>query len=373
MVCTRAVNISEDAESFTFMSKFINFLIWIKFFPIQKDQNNQKAIFKLFSPATLVFIIIYLGVPSCFVMLNKFLLTEISQAFLIMNGNLNIIDTISIYGCNVISLTTFYLCPLFFVKGIPSAPSLTLARDLMWPKNGCMFVTSFILDCLGYFVSYNSMVFDAIEGKNIKQTTVTLSSIMPMSYLFPSVCFWLIPSLSVSAWMEKIILLCNKKSSSKINHAKFCIGLFSDINSGFGFFFLYVFAVTQFLSIFAFFVVISWPLSADGFILSRLVYSFGVLCLCAGTILNIITLTWKLDSAYQALKNMTMPLQEYLVTIQGDENLRQEIKNIINDIRYTGPFSGKGLFSITRSTLTGMFSIAVTYIIILVQFKMSVA
>ena len=150
------------------------------------------------------------------------------------------------------------------------------------------------------------------------------------------------------------------------------LSLYLDIDSGFGSFFLYVFDVTQCMSILSLFVVISWPMSPEGFILSRVFYSSGVLCTSIGLILNIVTLTFKLDAGYQAMRSMAKPLQEYLVAVPGDDSLRQEIKNMINDIRDSGPFSGKGLFSITRDILPGMLSIAITYIIILVQFKMSV-
>ena len=113
-------------------------------------------------------------------------------------------------------------------------------------------------------------------------------------------------------------------------------------------------------------------MSPDGFILTRLVYSVGVFLASMGLIVNIGTITWKLDGGYQAMRSMTRPLQEFLVTVQEDDYLRQEITNMMSDIRHTGPFSGMGLFSITRETLTGMLSIGVTYIIILVQFKMTV-
>ena len=199
-------------------------------------------------------------------------------------------------------------------------------------------------------------------------------TILPFSFMFILTCLWMAPSLIFSAWMDKFILLCNKKSSLNMKifeHTKFCLSLYLDIGSGFGFFFLHVFVVTQCKSIVSLFIVISWPMSPEGFILSRVFYSSGVLCMSIGLILHIVTLTFKLDAGYQAMRSMAKPLQEYLVAVPGEDSLNQEIKNLINDIRDTGPFSGMGLFSITRDTLTGMLSIAITYIIILVQFKMS--
>ena len=44
---------------------------------------------------------------------------------------------------------------------------------------------------------------------------------------------------------------------------------------------------------------------------------------------------------------------------------------LVQDLESRGPLTGLGLFSIERSTLTAMLSVSLTYIIILIQFKMS--
>ena len=45
--------------------------------------------------------------------------------------------------------------------------------------------------------------------------------------------------------------------------------------------------------------------------------------------------------------------------------------SLFKELERQGPLSGLGFFTIERSTITGMLSTAVTYIIILVQFRMS--
>ena len=49
----------------------------------------------------------------------------------------------------------------------------------------------------------------------------------------------------------------------------------------------------------------------------------------------------------------------------------QKNRNVIEDLEKTRPLNGKGFFEITRSKLTGMGSVGITYIIIFVQFKLS--
>ena len=45
--------------------------------------------------------------------------------------------------------------------------------------------------------------------------------------------------------------------------------------------------------------------------------------------------------------------------------------SLFKELERQGPLSGLGFFTIERSTITGMLSTAVTYIIILMQFRMS--
>ena len=90
-----------------------------------------------------------------------------------------------------------------------------------------------------------------------------------------------------------------------------------------------------------------------------------------GYIVYISALTFVLDDCHKCLEMMLQPLQVLLVT-EEERSERQKIENVINELKAAAPLNGKGLFHITRGTLTGMASVGITYIIILVQFKMSV-
>ena len=46
---------------------------------------------------------------------------------------------------------------------------------------------------------------------------------------------------------------------------------------------------------------------------------------------------------------------------------------LLREVERLKPVSGYGLFSVERSTLTSMVSVAITYLIILIQFKMAVS
>ena len=96
--------------------------------------------------------------------------------------------------------------------------------------------------------------------------------------------------------------------------------------------------------------------------------SFGTLVVSAGLILNIAALSFILETGYNSLRELAKPLQEKLL-IEGSE--RKIIKNVIKEIEEIKPLTGNGFFEITRGSLTGMVSVGITYIIILVQFKIS--
>ena len=55
----------------------------------------------------------------------------------------------------------------------------------------------------------------------------------------------------------------------------------------------------------------------------------------------------------------------------SEEVVNKDVLDILDIIDSAEPLSGCGMFEIKRSTLTSMISISITYLIVLVQFKMS--
>ena len=49
---------------------------------------------------------------------------------------------------------------------------------------------------------------------------------------------------------------------------------------------------------------------------------------------------------------------------------RRVAKDLLHELETIGPFTGLGFFNIERRTITSMVSVAITYLFILVQFKM---
>ena len=79
---------------------------------------------------------------------------------------------------------------------------------------------------------------------------------------------------------------------------------------------------------------------------------------------------FKVDSIYRSFKNIKKFLEEF----EDQWKHKQEIKRvqkILEAIDAAEPLSGCGMFKITRGMLTSMISTSITYLIILVQFKIS--
>ena len=74
---------------------------------------------------------------------------------------------------------------------------------------------------------------------------------------------------------------------------------------------------------------------------------------------------FEMDSLYRSFKRIRLLRPSTWEERQADI---EEVMDIIDDAE---PISGCGMFSITRSTLTSMLSTSVTYLIILIQFKLA--
>ena len=78
-------------------------------------------------------------------------------------------------------------------------------------------------------------------------------------------------------------------------------------------------------------------------------------------------LNFEIDSLHRSLKNIRFLRLRRSDTTQDEEDV-QEVMDLIGEAQ---PISGCGMFQITRSTLTSMVSTSLTYLIILIQFKLS--
>ena len=83
-----------------------------------------------------------------------------------------------------------------------------------------------------------------------------------------------------------------------------------------------------------------------------------------------------IEDGHSSVKNLTVAIENEIDQIELDpssSNHRYILRlgRLIRDIDRVKPFQPLGLFSVDRSIMTSMISVAVTYIIVLLQFRLS--
>ena len=351
------------------VSRIVQILIKARFLPLELNHDEQKISFRFWSFNTLTFFLVYWGILLGVYLLGQVASQNINHVIEDYFESSNIIDSISLMLFGTLLTMIFPFCPLFVANGAPSASSLALATDLKWPRHGGKYLLSFLLSCTGSMLINISFFSHMLDGVNVSSQVSAVIYVTPLLQHLLASLYWLIPTLLLSTWVEKFIFLCKSEASEeKIKHARKCIEFYTAIESGFGTFFCFVYGVTQVLLIFAFFVAISRALGGNEPLTVKVVASLGTLLVCSGLMLNIAALTFVLEEAYKCVTSLVKPLQDQLLISVSE---RRRLKKVIREIENLGPLTGNGYFSITRGVLTSMVSIGITYIIILVQFKMS--
>ena len=78
-----------------------------------------------------------------------------------------------------------------------------------------------------------------------------------------------------------------------------------------------------------------------------------------------------MEDAKLAVKDLVAPLECQREGLGNGDSLCGVLDHVIRDIDRLGAMRPLGLFSVDRSILTSMLSVSVTYLIILIQFRMS--
>ena len=94
----------------------------------------------------------------------------------------------------------------------------------------------------------------------------------------------------------------------------------------------------------------------------------GSVLFSGGYLIQLKLLIFRVDFTYRSFKR----IKHVIKKVKFDDNYSAErAEDIIDTIEDAEPLSGCGMFQTTRSTLTSMIATSITYLIVLVQFKMS--
>ena len=353
------------------MSKIFEFCIKLRFLPMTKNSKNLKYHFNICSINTFGFMMIFMGLYIYISIACYIISPSLTSNMMLSLDRLNTIDAVatSMFGYLTMLMLIF---PPLLTKSLVSVPTLISRRDLQWPKEGMKHLISFLLVTVGLIVaniSNFSQIFKWMDAPEDSQ--IILYILIAVQSLIPPLYFC-VTSLFTSCLLDvfcKLTLL--KTPQDEAEHAKRSLKLFNEIDKGFGSFFIHTFVLSQIFIIFSLFIALTGAVEPYMPPLAQCGISFGQLMISLGMLLNITALTLSIDDANEALKGLTERLQDVLLINRANYE-RQEVLNTIKKLENSGPLSGKRFFSITRGTITGMLSISITYLIIIVQFKISV-
>ena len=125
-----------NKPSLTWMSWLSRMVILIS--PTSVDQEWTVVKFKFFSRATLFHSLFLFGPMLLAIFastINGNHLQILSKSWVFTYETYNTVDFVSVFMVSLI-LPFSFISPFFIAIGIPSIPSLALAQDLTWPKNG---------------------------------------------------------------------------------------------------------------------------------------------------------------------------------------------------------------------------------------------
>ena len=208
------------------LSLLVKFLLKVRFIPIRINNNEPKVAFKLCSTVTLTFIAIYWGSIFLLVGVNQLIVHQIWDYIMEYMNKKNMIDMVSIMIYNFL-FNTLYICPLFLGHAFPSVATIALDKDLKWPRHGTKHILSVVLCAVGSGAANASVFHEIFEGENVPGQSFIPFCIIPIIQVIVMKIYWVVPLLLVSAWMEKLINLCNcKGKENDIMHATRCLRLY---------------------------------------------------------------------------------------------------------------------------------------------------
>jgi hypothetical protein len=293
-------------KELTMMSKLVKLLIKILFILIKKGSGLT---FKLCSFVTLSFIAIYWGVPLGVAGVSNCLAFQVLDLFLEYIKKENIVDITS-----MLVLGQFFylllLCPLFLGHAFPSVTSITLAKDLKWPRHGAKHVLSIFLFVIGLGISNVPMFKHIFWDRSVATTIWAPLYLLQITSQIILYLYWFVPMLLVSTWMEKFISLCQYEAVGKeISHAKSCVKTYAKIEKVFGTLFVFYFGMSQLLIIFSLFLAISQAVGSNRSGWERMVQSFSLLLITSNSSINIYGFACILDDVHQTFKGISNGLQ----------------------------------------------------------------
>ena len=170
-------------------------------------------------------------------------------------------------------------------------------------------------------------------------------------------------NLLTNSWINFVKELTEKQPPQTLLKpwSRRCINLYRNIEEHLQIHHLIFCTALQISWIMQLFLAITFPLNLEK--VPAIFMATGFSMFSISNFAFIVLLLFTADNLYVNMKNLKRTLR--------NQNNDVEFKDILEDLEHIEPLTGLGLFQIRKHNLTSMVSIAVTYLIILVQFRLT--
>jgi hypothetical protein len=383
------LEIEVEAEQPSNMSKFIEILVKLNYLPLKKEKDGKYR-FQFWSIETLISFLLYVG---CFIVLyflfTWFFWISIPSPELVIN-TFGMTDSLTQFGFGILNFLLFPFIPLILGKAASQVPEISMDKHLPWPSIGWKVILCEAFTCLGYFLNmapnYIHFGREAFKQNNISIYLSVMFAVIITTYII--FCF-LLSQILIFSWLDFFGNLVD--SCSVLDHARRCLDLYQKLDKALGTYFFFIFAAQQFAWIFSLYLSLSGLLNHDQELVNQVHGSLTLLAIkSGGMFLLSLCCLWHLFHMVSAVENLRnryyffvkiysslfvlrfSVLSKRLEEQVGNELTAREfymLKQTVKRLENLNPFSANGFFSISRDTLRSMCSAAVTYLIILIQFR----
>ena len=359
-----------ESDQRSWMAVYTKTLVNFLAIPVKIDQKNKTAKFELFSVRTFLSLFLYCGVflgYALLLILQRHFARDNLMAWFATN------QLFECYSAFIFSANVYLVPTLVFLAAhaFPKISEISMDQNLSAPK----YKTLILLGFASFLIGPLFLKLGEFLSLSPELTKYSFLTRLIMLFAVPSICN-IVCSISVNislvltvSWISHAINICTATPprGEEVDWARRCLDYYRRLEKHLGFFFFLMFSATLVMWMFALFLAITFPIgssTSDLFILSC--STIGYVFMSLGFLFSLTAICNVNDDLHASLNNVI----EVLLDLPASGEDKTIIK-LIRSLEQAGPISPLGMFSIQRSTITSMISISVTYLIILVQFKMS--
>ena len=354
------------------VSKITNWMTKLCVIPVKMDRKHVHAEFSFFSCRTLFFVFVFLFasimIIGIFIPLFMGQYKDFVSVLFLENDPINLISILLFFSLLYLISP---LSVLMLASSFPNLTELSMHPSLKCPKNWLNVLAMQCSFLLGSFLVLIGMYLGTVEKMDKASVSHFIAFfVLPFLSLVFTQLYWFTSVFLASVWVSKFIDLCtNINHNDPIPWSKKCLFTYNSLEKHLGSYFFLFFSSSQVLWIFTLYIGVTGSFS-DFRLSTTICFAAGFAILSLSILVNILGFSGLLEDAHQSVQGLvkTLEIQSLLI---DDRKAMLQLSYHIKDIEKAKPLTGRGLFQIDRSIFTGMMSVAFTYIIILVQFKLS--